>query len=193
MKSSIGGRPRFEVNVERRLAAPASILRLVVTINGDIMIRFHLFSYLQFPFYVSPGLQHDLSAFQEFTVRQLRKTFDRVSRYYQIRIRLGRQLKLAIVIRNLVDNAVKYTGSGGIGISASRENEHIQIQIQDTGQGMSALKIAEITAANEKVPGGTASNFGYRFIMELTRKLDGVVNIHSAPAGGTTVVVRFRA
>jgi len=100
---------------------------------------------------------------------------------------------LAIVIRNLVDNAVKYTGSGGIGISASRENGHIQIQVQDTGQGMSALKIAEITAYGEKAPAGTASNFGYRFIMELTQKLDGIVNIHSAPAGGTTVVVSFKA
>jgi signal transduction histidine kinase len=100
---------------------------------------------------------------------------------------------LAIVIRNLVDNAVKYTGAGGVGISASRENGHIQIQVKDTGQGMSARKIAEITSSDEKGPGGTTSNFGYRFIMELTRKLEGVVNIYSAPAGGTTVVVRFRA
>ena len=100
---------------------------------------------------------------------------------------------LAIVIRNLVDNAVKYTGSGGIGISACRENGHIQIQVQDTGQGMSAGKIAEITSSGEKGAGGTTSNFGYRFIMELTQKLEGVINIHSAPAGGTTVVVRFRA
>ncbi|WP_431217483.1 ATP-binding protein [Puia sp. P3] len=78
-------------------------------------------------------------------------------------------------------------------MSASREDGHIQIIVRDTGQGMSPVKIAEITSVNEKAAGGTASNFGYRFIMELTRKLDGVVNIHSAPAAGTTVVVRFRA
>ena len=140
----------------------------------------------------------DLAEFIEETTLLYRNIALRKGLYFNRDIPSGLGLVsdrniLAIVIRNLVDNAVKYTGSGGIGISASREDGHIQIQVRDTGQGMSAVKIAEITAAGEKTPGGTASNFGYRFIMELTRKLDGIVNIHSAPAGGTTVVVRFRA
>jgi K+-sensing histidine kinase KdpD len=99
---------------------------------------------------------------------------------------------LAIVIRNLVDNAVKYTGSGSIGISAFREDGHIQIQVKDTGQGMTALKIAEIRSFNEKDTNGVGPHFGYRFIMELARKLNGEVDIDSAPARGTTVVVSFK-
>jgi signal transduction histidine kinase len=100
---------------------------------------------------------------------------------------------LAIVVRNLVDNAVKYTGSGSIGISASQKNGHINIQVKDTGQGMSALRITEIKSFSEKEMNGTATTFGYRFIMELVRKLNGEVDIDSAPARGTTVVVRFKA
>jgi K+-sensing histidine kinase KdpD len=100
---------------------------------------------------------------------------------------------LAIVVRNLVDNAVKYTGAGSVGISASQKNGHIQIQVKDTGQGMTDFKIAEITSFNEKDTNGTVSTFGYRFIMELVRKLNGEVDIDSAPARGTTVVVRFKA
>jgi signal transduction histidine kinase len=100
---------------------------------------------------------------------------------------------LAIVVRNLVDNAVKYTGSGSIGISASQKNGHINIQVKDTGQGMSALRITEIKSFYEKEMNGTATTFGYRFIMELVRKLNGEVDIDSAPARGTTVVVRFKA
>ncbi len=57
---------------------------------------------------------------------------------------------LAIVIRNLVDNAVKYTRTGGIDISAYQKDGHIQIQVKDTGQGMTASKIAEITSLEEK-------------------------------------------
>ncbi|GGA97868.1 sensor histidine kinase [Puia dinghuensis] len=100
---------------------------------------------------------------------------------------------LAIVIRNLVDNAVKYTASGGIGISAFRKNGHIRIQVKDTGQGMTALKVKEIRAINEKDTNTTGQAFGYRFIMELVRKLNGEVDIESAPAGGTTVAVSFTA
>src|ERR1700754_827879 len=99
---------------------------------------------------------------------------------------------LAIVVRNLVDNAVKYTGSGSIVISAWQMDGHVQIQVKDTGQGMTALKIAEIRSFNGKDTNTAGPTFGYRFIMELTRKLNGEVDIDSAPAKGTTVVVSFK-
>ncbi|HVU99578.1 MAG TPA: HAMP domain-containing sensor histidine kinase [Puia sp.] len=99
---------------------------------------------------------------------------------------------LAIVIRNLVDNAVKYTSSGGIGISAGQENGHIRLMVKDTGRGMTASRIAEITAFGEKDMYGPASTFGYRFIMELARKLNGDIDIQSEPGKGTVVQVRFK-
>ena len=99
---------------------------------------------------------------------------------------------LAIVIRNLVDNAVKYTGSGSIGVSAWRENGDIKIQVKDTGQGMTASKIEELRSFDEKDTNTTGPTFGYRFIMELARKLNGEVDIDSEPARGTTVVVSFK-
>jgi signal transduction histidine kinase len=98
---------------------------------------------------------------------------------------------LAIVTRNLVDNAVKYTSSGGVLISAFRKNGHVQMQVKDTGQGMTALKITEITSLSEKDMNRKAPTFGYRFIMELARKLNGEVGIRSELSKGTTVEVRF--
>lgn len=100
---------------------------------------------------------------------------------------------LATVIRNLVDNAVKYTAAGSIGISAFQKNGRVQIQVKDTGQGMTALKIKQIRAINEKDNNRTVQTFGYRFIIELVRKLNGEVDIASAPERGTTVVVSFKA
>ena len=99
---------------------------------------------------------------------------------------------LGIVVRNLVDNAVKYTSSGSVGISAFQLDGHIQIQVKDTGQGMTASKIAEIRSFNEKDTNTTGPTFGYRFIMELAQKLNGEVDIDSVPARGTTVVVSFK-
>jgi K+-sensing histidine kinase KdpD len=99
---------------------------------------------------------------------------------------------LAIVLRNLVDNAVKYTSSGGIVIAANSNDGYIEIMVKDTGQGMTASKITEILATNENDTNTTGPTFGYRFIMELARKLNGEVNMESAPAKGTTVVVSFR-
>jgi len=99
---------------------------------------------------------------------------------------------LAIVIRNLVDNAVKYTSSGGVGISARQENGHIRLMVKDTGRGMTASRIAEITAFGQKDMYGPASTFGYRFIMELARKLNGDIDIQSEPGQGTVVQVRFK-
>jgi signal transduction histidine kinase len=99
---------------------------------------------------------------------------------------------LAIVVRNLVDNAVKYTASGSVGISACQKDGHIEIQVKDTGQGMTASKIGEITSFDENDTNTAGPTFGYRFIMELAGKLNGEVEIDSEPARGTTVVVSFK-
>jgi signal transduction histidine kinase len=99
---------------------------------------------------------------------------------------------LAIVIRNLVDNAIKYTTTGGIGISAGQENGRILVRVKDTGRGMTASRIAEITAFGEKPVYGTNPGFGYRFIMELARKLNGEIEIRSEPTKGTIVQVGFK-
>lgn len=100
---------------------------------------------------------------------------------------------LAIIIRNLVDNAVKYTNRGSVGVSASANDGLVQIQVKDTGQGMSPSKIVEVISYNKKDPAATPATFGYRFIMELVQKLDGRLEIRSTVGKGTAVVVSLKA
>jgi signal transduction histidine kinase len=57
---------------------------------------------------------------------------------------------------------------------------------------MTPSKIKEILSVDENDTSQTGPTFGYRFIMELARKLNGEVDIDSAPAKGTTVVVSFK-
>lgn len=100
---------------------------------------------------------------------------------------------LTIVIRNLVDNAVKYTRSGGIRIIAFPKDMHLYIKVQDTGRGMSAAKIKELMSYPESGANNTThSTFGYRFIIELTRQLEGVVHIESDSNTGTVVTLAFK-
>ena len=100
---------------------------------------------------------------------------------------------MTIIIRNLVDNAVKYTRSGGIRIIAFAKDMHLYIKVQDTGRGMSAAKIKDLMSYPE--PGSnktTHSTFGYRFIRELTRQLEGSVHIESESNAGTVVTLAFK-
>jgi signal transduction histidine kinase len=99
---------------------------------------------------------------------------------------------LTIIIRNLVDNAVKYTRSGSIHIIAFAKDTDLYIKVNDTGRGISAEKIEQLMAYPESNANNTNSTFGYRFIMELTRQLGGAVHIESEPQVGTVVTLAFK-
>ena len=100
---------------------------------------------------------------------------------------------LSIIIRNLMDNAVKYTLSGSIRIMAEKADQHIRVWIRDTGPGMTAQKIAEILSYSEEGADKATATFGYRFITELVRKLGGTLSIESGPGNGTMVIITLRA
>ena len=48
------------------------------------------------------------------------------------------------VILNLIDNAIRYTSTGGITIKTEPKNENYQIKIKDTGPGMVEEEISEL-------------------------------------------------
>jgi signal transduction histidine kinase len=100
---------------------------------------------------------------------------------------------LSIILRNLVDNAVKYTQQGTVSIVAERVDGLTRIRVDDTGPGMPAVKIREILSYTEEDTYKATTTFGYRFITELLRKLGGTLSIEARPGSGTMVVINFRA
>jgi signal transduction histidine kinase len=44
--------------------------------------------------------------------------------------------KITDVVLNLVDNAIKYTVTGGITITSEREGDWVHVKVQDTGRGL---------------------------------------------------------
>jgi signal transduction histidine kinase len=99
---------------------------------------------------------------------------------------------LAIVVRNIVDNAIKHTESGTIGISAFKADRKVHIRVEDTGRGMHPDMVRQLMEP-AKVFGraGTKSgqNYGYRFIREFTGWLDASLEIESRLGTGTVVTL----
>ena len=96
---------------------------------------------------------------------------------------------LSIVVRNLVDNAVKYTRTGCISLAAFRKGAGVCIQVKDTGQGMPASRIKELMEYVDIDINKAKPTFGYLFILEFTRKLGGRITIESEQRTGTMVTV----
>ena len=98
---------------------------------------------------------------------------------------------LKLLIRNLTDNANKYTEDGEIRIEAAQDNAAIRIMITNTGASMSDELVASIlTRAYEAE--NNSHGFGYRIILELLSRIQGELAI-DAPAGtGNRITLLFR-
>jgi signal transduction histidine kinase len=58
-------------------------------------------------------------------------------------------------ILNIVDNAIKYTNSGGVTVKLERTDSKARITVADTGEGMSAEEIKKIFESFSRGPTGT--------------------------------------
>jgi two-component system phosphate regulon sensor histidine kinase PhoR len=101
------------------------------------------------------------------------------------------------VVRNLIDNAIKYTPEGGeISVSAERANGMLAIMVSDTGTGISETDLPHIfdkfyRAGSEPAAGddGTAApgvGLGLYLAQHIVAQLDGEVRVQSKQGVGTT-------
>ena len=99
---------------------------------------------------------------------------------------------LRTVVRNLLDNALKYTPSGGrVIIEAIEENGETKISVSDSGVGMPAEKIKDIfLLKKEKSEQGTAgekgTGLGMHLVNELVNLNKGKIKVLSQLNEGTT-------
>jgi signal transduction histidine kinase len=98
---------------------------------------------------------------------------------------------LITVIRNLVDNANKYTDKGKILISGYKEDDHIIVSVSDTGKGMSPDQIERFLQNESLDDVKSGSQLGHKFIFDLTKRMQGTISIESREAEGTMVRLRF--
>jgi signal transduction histidine kinase len=97
------------------------------------------------------------------------------------------------VLFNLVDNAVRYTPSGGaVTVSAHRHNGSVEIEVHDTGVGIPAEHLPRLferfyrvdTSRSREGDGGTG--IGLAIARSVVEAHGGQIHAESEPGGGST-------
>ena len=108
---------------------------------------------------------------------------------------MGDETQLRQLFSNLIDNAVKYTPSGGaINIAVAADNEQVTVTVQDTGIGISKEDIPRIfdrfyrvDKSRSRENGG--SGLGLSICYWIVKAHQGTIEVGSSPGNGTTIFV----
>lgn len=107
---------------------------------------------------------------------------------------------LAIVIRNLVSNAIKFTPvHGKIILNAKKENGTVQLTVNDSGIGMCADTIASVLEGINKnkastrlgTEGEKGTGLGLNFCLDILQLNNGNMEIKSEPNQGTEISIHL--
>ena len=99
---------------------------------------------------------------------------------------------LKVILRNLISNAIKFTGSGGsITLLTKVVNNELIISITDTGMGMKAEEIERLFYLNTHfsnfgTSGEKGTGIGLLLCKELVELNGGKLNVTSSPGKGST-------
>ena len=107
---------------------------------------------------------------------------------------LGAPIRLRQMIGNLLDNAIKYTPSGGlVKIDGEGETDQVILRVSDSGPGIPKAdqpylfdKFFRASNAPEDLPG---TGLGLSIVKSIVDNHDGRIWVESALGGGTTFTV----
>lgn len=95
------------------------------------------------------------------------------------------------ILRNLVDNAVKYTARGSVVLAAEEDAEAIRLSVRDTGRGIAAEEREQIfeefyQIGNPERDRSQGLGLGLAIVRRLARLLGTQVELASEPGRGST-------
>ncbi len=101
---------------------------------------------------------------------------------------------LKAILRNIIDNANKYTDNGTISIKvACNERNQLVLAIQDTGRGMNPTELEKLRHRLQHtatLPGiEKHDRLGFQFIAQFIAKLDATLTVDSTENEGTTLTI----
>lgn len=99
------------------------------------------------------------------------------------------RLLLESALRNLMDNAVKYSGSDGkIDVTLLHESDHAVLRVSDRGRGLSGAHTGQLTGRFKRganVGDVVGSGLGLTIVREVARAQNGDFKIYDNQGGGT--------
>jgi signal transduction histidine kinase len=100
--------------------------------------------------------------------------------------------RLQRVVLNLLDNAIKFTPSGGrITLAATQEPGEVRISVRDTGRGMTPEQVAEALDSDDGGAGG-GTGLGLIISRAIVEAHGGRMGIESNPGRGCLVWLTLR-
>ncbi|CAK0781150.1 two-component system, OmpR family, sensor histidine kinase QseC [Gammaproteobacteria bacterium] len=106
----------------------------------------------------------------------------------------GDPVLLSILLRNLVDNAVRYTPSGGrVWLETAKESGKILLTVVDTGPGITAEDRMRVFDRFYRVLGSgeSGSGLGLSIVKRVAELHQARVAVTDSPGGGTRFSVQF--
>lgn len=110
---------------------------------------------------------------------------------------LADRMHLMNIIRNLLDNAKKYSKQPpSISLNTLSDENFVFIAIEDKGIGISKEHLSRIFDKFYRVPTGNLHNvkgfgLGLNYVKEMTKKHKWELDVESEPGQGTTFVIRI--
>jgi signal transduction histidine kinase len=103
--------------------------------------------------------------------------------------------RLRQVLANLLDNAIKYTASGGrVEIRAGRHDGSVVVEVTDTGAGISADELPRIwdrLYRGDKSRSTRGLGLGLSLVKAIVQAHGGQVSVASTPGAGSTFALRL--
>jgi signal transduction histidine kinase/CheY-like chemotaxis protein len=106
------------------------------------------------------------------------------------------RVKLGVVLKNLLDNAVKFTPRGSVEVAATAQNGEVTLSVTDTGIGiptdaLSAVFESFFQVDSPLTPAHGGVGLGLYIVKRLLDLLDGRIEIESEPGRGSTFRIRL--
>lgn len=106
----------------------------------------------------------------------------------------GDREKIKLIVKNIIDNAIRYSPKKTVEITVSTEGKNVNIKIKDTGEGIPPEEYDTIfkkffrgKQALKLEPDG--SGVGLYTAQSIAKKHDGKISFVSSPGQGTTFIV----
>lgn len=109
---------------------------------------------------------------------------------------MGSSETLHMILKNVVENAIKFTMSGTVQITAEADNGDIRIEVKDEGIGIPAEAMPNLykrfyrtqTAVERGIAG---SGLGLYMVKQSLENYNGTINVNSELGQGTTFTIRI--
>ena len=102
---------------------------------------------------------------------------------------------LRMLVRNLLDNAIKYTPPGGqVDVQVRADNGHAVLTVEDSGPGIAPEHRERVMQrfVRETAEGAPGSSLGLAIVLAIAQRHGAVVALDSSPRlGGLRVTLRF--